>query len=214
MPSPIAATGAADSLLALDRGLTAQRLRRYRRETRLHVAKADFIGRVSGAGDRGRTSEVQIGSGGGKTRFPERRSLSHRPALFARAVLRSPATQNHRQRLQFTTQRIQRQAKRFQRERAEQGAVARLAENHIGSANALLVPEQRHALSTDNLAAVGENELFLAERANAESAQHGGGNNRIDCARVDQQLDWFPYAGLGGIPDVDCECGQPQEDSP
>ena len=67
--------------------------------------------------------------------------------------------ENHGERSQFAPQRIEREAERFERERAQQDAVAFFAEDDVRAANAVAILEERNGRSSivtkENVAAAG-----------------------------------------------------------
>ena len=83
-------------------------------------------------------------------------------------------SEHHRQGMKLSSQRVQREPERLQRGRAQQVAVARLSEDHVGAANSLTVTKHRDALASGDLRPVSQHEHLRVQRLDSKPVQDGG----------------------------------------
>ena len=91
--------------------------------------------------------------------------------------------------MQFAPKRIECQAERFERECAEEIAVARLAEDLVRAADKILETKLRDTFAPRNLRPIGQPEVLGFDRLYAEVVENRRGHNAIDGAGVNEKFD-------------------------
>src|SRR6266446_419699 len=123
-----------------------------------------------------------------------------------------PICQHHGQRPDLPAQRVEEDAQRFQGDGTEKNAVARLSEDHRRCALASVESEDRVPDAPGDLRAIGQDERSARMGLDSQALEGARRHDRVDGARVHEELHADRAAGPRGIGDSDRDVGESHAD--
>src|SRR5436309_7239430 len=117
--------------------------------------------------------------------------------------------EDHGDRKKLALERVETQAQRLERERAEENGVPRLAEDHLGDRVAIPVPEEGNSTPAHDARRVRQVELPLPARREAEPREDLPWHHRVDRSGIDQELDLLGDLGRDEVRHLHADAGEP-----